>query len=248
MTNRKPLLPVARPPADFATVLESDEPLFLVGGQSVNLWALYYHERTHALSPFVSRDVDILGDRDTVRKIARAVGVKPQLFPMRPPTNEVGVVIAKGADGQPLPVEVLSHIHGISNKDLCHPEYTIMIGDRGIRVRVPGPVALLQSKIANATDLLQTGRQDERHVRILACLMPAYLEDIHSSVLTGRIDEREMLRLLEHLLKAVTSRKACRKLEELGINGLLMFSELKPKASSKLHAFLTKRLTRISPG
>lgn len=51
-----------REPAAFASVLAAKEPLLLVGGQAVNLWALYYGERTADLAPFVSHDVDVLGD------------------------------------------------------------------------------------------------------------------------------------------------------------------------------------------
>jgi len=246
MPNRKPSGFAARPPGDFAAVLKADEPLFLVGGQAVNLWALYYHERTVDLSPFVSRDVDVLGNRETVSMIARIAGVKPHFFPMRPPTNEVGTVIARSTDGQPLAVEVLSHLHGISNEDLHHPQYTICIGDNGVRVHVPGPIALLQVKIANVADLSQAGRQDKHHVRILARLMPAYLADVQASVSGGRINERDMLNLLEHLLAVVTSKKARRTLKDLETCGRAMFSEIKP-ASSRLQAFMTKRLDRIMP-
>jgi hypothetical protein len=237
----------ARPPQDFASVLATDGSLFLVGGQAVNLWALYYIKRTAELSPFVSRDLDVLGDRETLRKIARIAGVKPQFFPLRPPSNEVGAIIAKGIDGRPMAVEVLSHLHGITNEKLCHPDYTIGIGEGGIFVHVPGPISLLQAKIANAADLVQTGRQDNRHVRILAKLMPAYLTDIHASVTDGRIKERDMLSLLEHLLSTVSSQKARRVLNDLGICARTMFSEIKVMPSSKLHSFMTKRLVRILP-
>ena len=54
-----------RPPEDFASLLATKEPVLLVGGQAVNLWALYYEARTVELAPFVSRDVDILGDRES---------------------------------------------------------------------------------------------------------------------------------------------------------------------------------------
>ena len=50
-----------RPPEDFAPLLATKEPVLLVGGQAVNLWAMYYETRTAALAPFVSRDVDVLG-------------------------------------------------------------------------------------------------------------------------------------------------------------------------------------------
>lgn len=57
-----------RPPEDFAAVLAANEPLLMVGGQAVNLWALYYRDETKDFAPFVSRDADILGDRDTLNR------------------------------------------------------------------------------------------------------------------------------------------------------------------------------------
>ena len=248
MQGRKSPSVIARPPQDFATLLAGDEPLFLVGGQAVNLWALYYNRRTAELSPFVSRDIDVIGDRNTLCRIAKSAGVEPQFFPMRPPSNEIGAIIAKSADGQPLVVQVLTSMHGVSNEVLRNPEYTIGIGDGEVLVRVPGPIALLKAKIANVADIPQLGRQDERHVRILAKLMPAYLADIHASVIADRISKRGMIDLLERLLAAVTSRKAIRVIKDLGICRMTMFSELKPEPSSKLHAFINKRLARALRG
>lgn len=237
----------ARPPEDFVAVLAFDEPLFLVGGQAVNLWALYYHERTAGLAPFVSRDMDVLGNRATLTRIATLAGAEPQFFPMRPPTNEVGVVMAKGRDGEPLLIEVLARLHGIGNEDLCQPAYTMAIGQSGVHVRLPGPIALLQAKIANVADVAQTGRQDGRHVRILAQLMPAYLAEVQATVAAGRLDEHEMLGLLERLLHAVTSPKARRVLSALSIDSRSMFREIPAAAPSKVHAFVTKRLARALP-
>lgn len=54
-----------RPPEDFAPLLATQEPVLLVGGQAVNLWALYYEHRTVEMAPFVSRGVDVpRGSRD----------------------------------------------------------------------------------------------------------------------------------------------------------------------------------------
>jgi hypothetical protein len=235
---------IARQPEEFAAVLATPTPLFLVGGQAVNLWALYYRERTTGLAPFVSRDMDVLGDRETLSLIGKVAGVKPQFFTKGPSTNEIGVVIAVSPDGRPLPVEVLRYVHGIKNEDLCRPAYTIVLGASGVAVRVPGPIALLQAKIANLADLPQTGRQDSRHIRILAQLMPAYLADLQASMAAGRLDEREMLDLLERLLAVVTPRKARRVLASLTIPSRLLFSELEAAPPSKLASFLTKRLSK----
>ena len=213
----------------------------------MNLWALYYLEYTSDLSPFVSRDADILGNRNTLFKIAGEAGVKPQFFPLTPPTNEIGVVIASNIDGEPLPVEVLRSLHGIKNKELENPQYTMALGERGILVKVPGPIALLKAKIANSVDLNQTGRQDERHVSILARLMSAYLADLQASLNAGRITEREIIDLLENLLKIITTPKAVKLFEKLNISSLQFFSRLKADPQSKLHSFITKRLPQVFP-
>ncbi len=110
-----------RPPADFAPVLATEKPLLLVGGQAVNLWALYYRDRTAELAPFVSHDADVLGDRDTLAMLGKLAGAKPQFFPLRPPSNEVGVVVAKDTAGQPMLIEVLRYVHGVDDKDAFHP-------------------------------------------------------------------------------------------------------------------------------
>lgn len=45
-------------PEAVASFLRTENPVLLVGGQAVNLWALHYRERVAELAPFVSRDVD----------------------------------------------------------------------------------------------------------------------------------------------------------------------------------------------
>lgn len=231
-----------RPPEDFAGLLATKEPVLLVGGQAVNLWALYYQSHTAELAPFVSRDVDVLGDRETLTALGQVAGAKPQFFPVKPPTNEVGVVIAKDSHGLPLLIEVLRYVHGVSNKELREPVYTVALGD--VRVQVPSPIALLQAKIANVADLAQSGRQDARHVLILARLLPAYLRDLRRAAVAGGMSERQLIDYLERLLGVVTTTKAKKVLETLKINPSGLFAGLGDQKLPKLAAFLEKHLPR----
>jgi hypothetical protein len=233
-----------RPPADFAPVLAAPEPLLLVGGQAVNLWALYYQDRTSDLAPFVFRDADILGDRETLEVLGKLAGAKPQFFPVRPPSNEIGVVIAKDASGSPMLIEVLRYVHGASNEELRDPAYTLSIGERQVRVQVPGPIALLQAKIANTAELAQAGRQDARHVLILARIVPGYLADLRTAACGGRLDERKLIGFLERLLAIISTAKARRVFRDLSIEGHALFSGLDPEGLPKVKAFLKKRLPR----
>jgi hypothetical protein len=229
-----------RPPEDFAPLLATKEPVLLVGGQAVNLWALYYETRTAALAPFVSRDVDVLGDRATLEALGKLAGAKPQFFPVRPPTNEIGVVIAKDHNGLPLLIEVLRYVHGVSNEELRDPVYTVAVGET--HVQLPGPIALLQAKIANVADIAQTGRQDARHVVILAQVLPAYLEDLQKAVIKGRTEESKLIEFMERLLAVVTAAKAKTVFKQLSLDTRAFFAGLGHEKLAKLQAFIDKRL------
>lgn len=231
-----------RPPADFAGFLATRKPVLLVGGQAVNLWALYYEAHTADLAPFVSRDVDVLGDRETLTALGHVAGAKPQFFPVRPPTNEVGVVIAKDSNGQPLLIEVLRYVHGVSNEELREPVYTLALGE--VTVQVSSPIALLQGKIANVADIAQSGRQDGRHVLILTRLIPAYLRDLQQAVAAGGMSERELINHLERLLAVVSSEKGKKVMAGLEISPAALYAGLGNRDLSKLTAFLEKRLPR----
>ncbi len=217
--------------------------MLLVGGQAVNLWAMYYGPRTAAMAPFVSRDVEVLGDRETLKALAKLAGTKPQFFPVKPPTNEIGVVIAKDHNSLPLLIEVLRSVRGVSNAELREPVYTLAIGE--IHVQVPSPIALLQAKIANVAEIPQTGRQDARHVAILALVLPAYLEDLHQAVLDQRTDERKLIEILERLLAVVMTKKARMVFKGLQLEARALFTGLGFEKLPKLRAFLEKRLPRV---
>lgn len=231
-----------RPPEDFASLLATKEPVLLVGGQAVNLWAMYYETRTAALAPFVSRDVDVLGDRETLAALGKLAGTKPQFFPVKPPTNEIGVVMAKDHNGLSLLIEVLRYVHGVSNAELREPVYTVAVGET--HVQVPSPIALLQAKIANVADLAQTGRQDARHVVILAQVLPAYLEDLQKAVVEGRMEERKFIEFLERLLAVVAAERARKVFKELQLDARQLFAGLGHEKLSKLRGFIDKRMPR----
>ena len=231
-----------RPPGDFARLLATKQPVLLVGGQAVNLWALYYKDRTADLAPFVSRDVDVLGDRETLVELGKLAGAKPQFFPLKPPSNEVGVVIASDASGAAMLIEVLRYVRGPTNEQLKDPVYTMTLGDTP--VRVPGPIALLQAKIANLAEINQSGRQDGRHVLILSRLMPAYLEDLRVAAAAGRLEERKLIGFLERLLAVLSAKAAGRVFDALKSDPLAMFAELEPGKLAKVAAFLRERVTR----
>ena len=236
-----------RSPGEFARLLATPEPVLLVGGQAVNLWALYYKDRTQDLAPFVSRDVDVLGDRETLELLGRLSGTKPQFFPLRPPSNEIGVIVARDSTGAPLLVEVLRYVHGVTNEVLRAPVYRVAMGEPPVQVRIPGPIALLQAKLANLADIRQTSRQDGRHVVILARVLPVYLSDLRAAVTADRMTERKLVEFLEQLLAVVTAPNGRKGFAALRINPREVFAGVEGANLPKVGAFLRQRLPRSLP-
>ena len=222
--------------------------MLLVGDQAVNLWALYYKERVLDLAPFVSRDADVLGDQETLAELGRAIGVRPTFFPIHPPSNEIGFVIAKDSAGLPLLVEVLRYVNGVKNEELRDPIYEFAVGEKPVTVRVPGPIALLKAKISKVAFIKQAGRQDGRHVAILLRILPAHLFDLQNAAISGQISEQKLLGTIEQLVAAVTDKTTQRILSELSFDPAALFSELNGEHLPKLKGFLDKRLPRLFPG
>ena len=232
-----------RPLEDFAPLLATKEPVLLVGGQAVNLWAMCYETRTGTFAPFVSRDVDVLGDRKTLEALGELACTKPQFFPAKPASNEIGVLVAKDHNGLPLLIEVLRYVYGVSNDELRETTYTLAIGET--HVRVPSPIALMQAKLANVADIAQTGRQDARHVAILAQVLPAHFEDLEKTVDKGRMEERKLIDFLERLLAVVATAKAQKVLQRLGIGVHQFFAGLKYENRPRLRSFIETSLPRV---
>lgn len=235
-----------RRPEELADLLATKKPLLLVGGQAVNLWALHYFERAADLAPFVSRDIDILGNRETLEEVAALVKGKPEFFPMRPPTNVLGVVVAHDNEGDPVLIEVLRYAHGVDEEELREPTYSFVIGKNKIPVLVPGPVALFKAKVANLADLSQEGRQDAKHVQILAKILPDYWSDMVGAVKSGKVEERKLIRHLEMVLSVATSAKGKSTLPRLSIETKSLFEGVKTEGLSKVQAFISKRLIRFT--
>ena len=243
--------PPSRRPEEFASCLRTPSPVLLVGGQAVNLWALYFADVTADLAPFVSADADVLGSRETLEAIGRVAKIQPQFFPLKPPSNEIGVISIPGPDGNSLLIEVLRSVHGVSEADLRNPAYLFEIGESNTHVLVPGPIALLRAKIANAHDLNQTGRQDFKHVRILARVLPRYLQQLADTAAvdtTGQLTERTVIDTCETLLTLLRHPKSKQVFANIGLSRSEIFDGLVPAPSfSKLARFAQTRLPRALP-
>lgn len=233
-----------RPPEDFARYLATKQPVLLVGGQAVNLWALFYEKATAEFAPFVSRDVDVLGDRNTLKEIAELAGLKPTFFSLKPPSNEVGYIAPKDSEDQSLLIEVLRWVNGASEQELLADAVIFSIGSGNVHVQVPSPVALLKAKLSNLQSINQRGRQDAKHVFILFRVIPFYLKDLIKSIEAGKRSERDVVNLLGRLLDIITEAPATDIFAALQLNPHDLFDRIPTQNMPKVHAFKTQQLSR----
>lgn len=233
-----------RPPEDFARYLATKDPLLVVGGQAINLWALLYEDKTKDLAPFVSRDVDLLGDRKVLKEIAELAGIRPNYFPLKPPSNQVGYIAPKDCSDGVVLIEVLRWVNGVSEDELLKDSVIMAVGPEQVPVRVPSPINLLKAKLANLASINQKGRQDGRHVLILCRIIPAYLKQLIESVNAHVRTERDVVNILGLLLQIVTDSKNSQILDAIQLRAESLFSDLPTKGFPKIASFKKHQLQR----
>jgi hypothetical protein len=237
-------------PQDFSAILgvtnRHGEPALVVGGHAANLWAAYLLKKEPELaqfSPFLSKDLDLLADQETVWRLAERLHRQPQ----RPAKGEATPIIAwfdfLTARGVATRIEVLFSVYGISSKEI--EASSMLIGGAGIEgpVRVPNPVICLKMKIHNAVGLNQTRRQDVKHVKMLILCNRAFLRDVLCECEAGRVLERTLIKALEALFTLVTSDIATSAAQKFGFDWRSAFpiEELCQSPLSRVQNFLRHR-------
>lgn len=104
-------------------------------------------------------------------------------------------------------VDLLSGVYGIRQEDLARLCQRAPVFNG---VKVLDPIYLFLSKCHCLLGLDQSGRQDERHVRMLALILPAYLSLLIDSAEAEKLTDRAILREIKLLLK-ILSTSACRR-------------------------------------
>lgn len=166
----------------LALVQETDA--VVVGGQSVNLWALHYLPRVPQLAahmPFTSKDVDFYGTRKTAEHVARALDGTLYLPGMDDATPNAAVVVAS-LDGREVQIDFMASVLGVEDRAIAN-NYVVIAGREptsgaSVRVVVLHPLDCLRSRLANINVL---GRHDDRSVhqaKASLLVLGAFLDDL----------------------------------------------------------------------
>jgi hypothetical protein len=134
----------------------------VAGGFAVFLWAERYartDSRYSALEPFISVDLDLIGDRDEAIAIGRALSVKPKLNPGTDPGPNAATLIVPGVGGQGrLRIDVLTSVFGCTYPEAFSSAQRFDFPD-GTSTKVLDPFLCLQCKALNLLNLDQKTRR-----------------------------------------------------------------------------------------
>ena len=204
----------SRPPdsevSDFADILfpqEGSDPPVVVGGHAVNIWALYFLSKgVNGLAeylPFTSKDLDLIGTLDFLRRLERRF--KGELTRSPPRSPVLGRLDIPRADGRVLRIEVLHTVQGLGPGELSRTT-DLRVG--GMQARVLHPHLILKAKISNSVGIDQAGRSDVKHVRMMVLCVRRVVEELIEDVAAGRIPERTAVNLLGEIREIVDSPEA----------------------------------------
>jgi hypothetical protein len=235
-----------RPVEDFESIFRAislqKEPVILVGGHAVNVWALSYRDRLGnllaPLVPFTSADMDVYATRNALMGLHEALGGKLLLSGPREITDGTLIV---GVEPDTRELDVLRSVNGLPKLD-AHDAISLEVC--GYAVPVLFPHLLLQAKLENALRLDQRDRQDIKHVKIMALVLREFLLEV---VTTSTAEtEKYALQLLQKVLTILNSdnaRKFTRR-HKIAFSDIMSTEALRSSPLRKLANFGEKELPR----
>ncbi len=136
-----------------------DDSLVLVGGQAINYWLGKYRARESslgALAGVTSSDVDFLGSREAVKKIADAIHGTIKDEGPRVPT--IATVRFVDGNGHERIIDFLRSVYGLDEKRVRDTAVSVETLDAygaptGVELKIMHPVVCLESRVYNVHGL-----------------------------------------------------------------------------------------------
>jgi hypothetical protein len=240
------LAPPNEAPADqelLARILElAGTEMILVGGQALAFWAAYYG--VPAPPTAVTKDVDFLGTRADVERLARGLGAKATLRRQRDMTLLAGQIEKELPGGDYVNIDVLSRVYGDVSTDSIAKRAIVSESPVG-NFRVMHPVDVLQGRLENVYGLPE--KQDEHGIaqlQLAIAIVREFLSDIgaretaHAAKPDRPITLRHVRRI-EALALADAGRKLAKRYD------IHVADAIEPAPLLHLNPFVTKKLPQL---
>jgi hypothetical protein len=221
------------PREDFDRLLESAGAAVLVGGQALAFWMAHYGvNASDSPEAVVTKDVDFLGEKADVERLAAAVGGSVE-FPKHM-SILAGVVRKRIAPDKEYEVDILWRINGVTDTDIRRTAIEQVIG-AGAKYFVMSPIECLVTRVANLHKI-----EDKRtpagiwQARKAVEVARRHIEDMLS-----KGAEREAIRAATRILATATHTMGINAFQKYDIDVL----EAVPVSHYKSKAFVERQWT-----
>ena len=216
--------------------------MILVGGQALAFWAAYYH----TTAPFIAitKDVDLLGTRADVERLAHGLGGRAVFPHKKEMTLLVGQVMKDLPGGDYVNIDVIFRVYGNITTEAITTR-AVLAESRAGRFRVMHPLDVLQGRLENVHGL--PVKQDEHGVaqlRLAVEMARKFVSDIGSqeASVAGKAARPVALRHLariEGLALSDAGRKVAKRY------GVHVADAIDPSPVAHLKAFVSNKLPRL---
>jgi len=235
--------PAGVPPALLEQILKlAGTDMILVGGQALAFWAAYYH--TPAPTIAITKDVDLLGTRTDVERLARGLDARA-VFPQKKDiTMLVGQVLKDLPGGNYVNIDVLFRVYGDIATEAIASRAVLAENPAG-RFRVMHPLDVLQGRLENVHGL--AAKQDEHglaQLRLAIDMSRNFVADIASQEASG-VDGSGRPVVLRHFarIESLALSDAGRKgAKRYGVH---VADAIDPALVGHIKPFVSKKLPRL---
>ena len=231
------------PPDLLQRILElAGTDMILVGGQALAFWAAYYHTSAPAIA--ITKDVDLLGTKADVERLARGLGARAMFRRQKDMTMLLGQVLKDLPGGDYVNIDVMFRVYGDITTEAITARSVLAESPAG-RFRIMHPLDVLQGRLENVHGL--STKQDEHGVaqlRLAIEMTRAFLVDIASQELAGAEKSGRPV-VLRHLgrLETLSLSDAGRKVAKR--YGVHVADAIDPTPVADIKSFVTRKLPQL---
>jgi len=230
-------------PELLARILElAGTGMILVGGQALAFWAAYYDVPAPAIA--VTKDVDFVGTRADVERLARGLGGKATFRRQRDLTLLTGRIEKDLPGGDYINIDVLSRVYGDVSTESLGKRAIVAESPAG-KFRIMHPLDVLQGRLENVHGLVE--KQDEHGIaqlQLAVLMVREFLRDIasqeapHRNTVARPVTLRH-LRRIESLALSDAGRKVAKR------HKIHVADAVDPLPLLHIELFATKKLPQL---
>jgi hypothetical protein len=234
---------ISVPPEWLERILSlADNGMILIGGQALAFWAAYYDTPAPLIA--VTKDVDLLGTKADVTRLALGLDARAVFPPKHSMTLLVGQVLKDLPEGNYINIDVMSRVYGNITTEAVASRAVLADSPAG-RFLVMHPLDVLQGRLENVCGL--SDKQDEHglaQLNVAIDVARRFIADIASQEAGDAVESARPVALrhlarIERLALSDAGKKVTKRY------GIHVADAIDPVPVGHIRQFVSKKLPQL---